>query len=546
MAGIGQNDITPLAAGSSAQPIVSPFEPVVTPDSVKALVDAVHSGAISAIDISNRIGAEAQATKRAHIQQLSEYVRPEAIQSRMDQIKAAGAQAQLAGASAEAQQPLVGPRADLESMQIASNRATTVYGKGGLDAVQSIGPWYGVSMEQFTKPDGTVDFAKASQKGNELAAQQSIITNWYNQLSPVATKEVIDTSGVKHIAQLNAAGADVSKPAQQSDGTMYPGSPLYWHIVDQLNDVMPKTHPLRGVVPAVHPGDREAAVSPGVPVSATSTGPARTVVVASNEPRFRAEYAEELKGRGIENPEKEALRLPVESIQAWVDNKYPAGAQPQIVAQSAPVAAAAAPVVAPAGFGTPVAGGPAVAPAQTPVQMREEVQKAQAALSGLPDVNEYYKAVPTFIKFADSAKRAPIARNGATDLGLAENYSKMHDPQSTIREFKFEALREVIPLLDRFKDAAALINKSHIFPDNVRQAIIEDGTKLMDATEAGIRPRLIAAEKNLPGTLDDEQRAIVKGIPLSVRQGLGATTAAAPTTLTELPSGRRVRFVPVP
>jgi hypothetical protein len=163
-------------------------------------------------------------------------------------------------------------------------------------------------------------------------------------------------------------------------------------------------------------------------------------------------------------------------------------------------------------------------------------------------VNEYEKASDTYDKFADSARRAPIAQDGATDLGLAENYSKMHDPSSTIREFKFDALKQVIPLLERFKDAAPLINKSHIFPPKVRQAIIEDGLNLADASERGLVSAFKSAEETTPGTLNATQKAIASGIPFSQRQGfkLGApgspSASAAPTSRTvTLSNGRQVQ-----
>ena len=76
MAGIGQQDAGPLIGGVAAQPLVSPMAPAVNPDSVTALVDAFRKGAIGMADIQDRIGAEAMAQKRAHIQQLQEYVSP--------------------------------------------------------------------------------------------------------------------------------------------------------------------------------------------------------------------------------------------------------------------------------------------------------------------------------------------------------------------------------------------------------------------------------------------------------------------------------------
>lgn len=536
MAGIGQPDVVPLSAGTTAQPLVSPMNPVVTPDAVRLLVDAVHNGAINTLDIANRIGSVAQAEKKANLAKLGEYVSPEAIQARMDAHRLASAQANLQTEQAQAAEPLVQPQADLLSTQISRQRAATVYGEGGISAIQAIGPWYGISMDQFKNPDGTVDFQKASKAGNEIAAQNTIVQNLYERLAPKSTQEFIDTAGVKHIAQLNAAGEDVSKPVPGR----YAGSPTYWHYVNQLNTMMPKTHPLRAVVPQVDQSD-EAVPSPGAPVHTNEVPHA--YVTPATQGKYMAEYVQSLKDKGWaeEDATKQALKLDPSMLQAFVDDKYNSP-DVQPVAAAAPVPIVQ-PIVEPAtlpaaALGTPTYGGPAVAPAQANPE-------AKKALETLADVDAYYKAKPVYDGFADAARQSLVSPNGVSDLSLAEGFSKLLDANSTLKEFKFDALQKAIPWLEKIKDAPAIIEQEHMFPPEARQRIIQSGLQMINQRERSLVPRFRKAEQLNPGTLDDEQRQILEGVSYSKRMGLGEPEApAASATLTTLPSGKRIRFVP--
>lgn len=544
----GSPDAPQLNAGLSAQQLVTPMAPVLNTDAVSALVDAYHKGIITAGDINDRIGAVAQANKRAHLQQLSEFVSPEAIQSRMSQYQAQGATAGLQAAQAGAALPLVQPQADLAATKLAAEQASTVYGAGGMTAIQTLGPWYGVGMEDFRNPKtGQIDFAKASQAGNEIAAKNAIINNWFDRLTPAKEEDVTDANGQTLHVTYNKFGQVVSPPNPQLG---YKGSDTYWYVVDQLHNLMPDTHPLRGAIPSGdHPIKANEDYHSGDGPVTNSTQAAPTIqITPNNENAYRAKYMDYLKGQGAEEDEARKMASGADKslIQLFANETAPT-IEPATTATTATTATPTTPTVAPADAAALVGGvGPVIKPAQTPVEKRKEILSARSELRKLPDLDEYYKALPTYTKFADSARRAPVANNGPTDLGLAENYSKMHDPTSTLREFKFDALTKVIPLLEKFKDAKAMIDREHIFPPEVRKAIIEDGMRTVDAAEKAIIPSLQAAEQTLPGTLDAEQQQIVKGIPFSQRRGHVYGGAAGAGTLQTLPSGRRVMWVPNP
>lgn len=562
--GLGQPNVEPLSAGTTAQPLVPQVSPAVTPDYVKQLGDAFHTGAINAQDVADRIGQLAQMKKRAAIEELQEYVSPQAIQSRM-------AQHQLAGAQAQADLGLVQPKADLLATQLQQQQATTVYGAGGLQAIQTLGPWYGQSMENFRDPDtGQIDFAKASQAGNEIAAKNAIINNWFDRLTPAKEEDVTDSAGQTRHVTYNKFGQVISPPNPQLG---YKGSDSYWYIVHQLDNLMPDTHPLRGAIPTGdHPIQKNDQMHGGDgPVLDNNDS---ITVTPANQNEYYAEYAKELRDRGIPNPETTALKVGPDALQAWVTNKYGSTEQPTVSpSQAAALQAQGLPIPT---LPTPNAGwtnapqpkvealtgaaptaapqpqldtgvGPVVKPAQTPVQQREEIFKARTDLRKQPDVDEYYKALPTYTKFADSARRAPVAQNGPTDLGLAENYSKMHDPTTSLREFKFDALAKQIPLLEKYASVPEIvktINRDRIFPPHVRQEIIEDGMRTVDAAEGALKAPFAAAEQTLPGTLDAEQKQILAGVPFSQRRGHSYTSAPAADGFVTLPSGKRVRYVP--
>src|SRR6267142_620914 len=124
MAGIGAPESQNVQVGLSAQPLVTAPAGVVTPNAVAAMTDAFRSGAITAQDIIDRIGAVGQAKKKAELQSLQEFTNPATIEARRQAVLAANANAQLAQQQASAAGGLVQPTAALTAAQIAAQQQT--------------------------------------------------------------------------------------------------------------------------------------------------------------------------------------------------------------------------------------------------------------------------------------------------------------------------------------------------------------------------------------------------------------------------------------
>lgn len=112
MAGLESDRQTQINPGLlSAQNLIAPYEPIVTPNSVAALADAFRKGQISADDIISRYGDLAKTKERVEIQGLEEMISPEAIQTRKDILTSSDAKAKLEGAKARTDLPLIEPEA---------------------------------------------------------------------------------------------------------------------------------------------------------------------------------------------------------------------------------------------------------------------------------------------------------------------------------------------------------------------------------------------------------------------------------------------------
>jgi hypothetical protein len=172
--------------------------------------------------------------------------------------------------------------------------------------------------------------------------------------------------------------------------------------------------------------------------------------------------------------------------------------------------------------------------------------EVKAALESLPDVKEFSTSKPVYVGFADAAKQATASPHPVSDLALAEAYTKLFDPTARITEFKYDELKKSIPWLEKFKDAPFIIAREHTFPPEVRKEIVRSGLNVIDQREKALVPRFAYAERQSPGVLDSEQRQILNGVPFSKRSGFGDLSASPASGLTQLPSGRRVRFVPGP
>lgn len=487
MAGIGQSDVEPLSAGTTAQPLVSPMNPAVTPDAVTALVDAFRKGAIGAADIQDRIGAEAMANKRAHIQQLSEYVSPEAINSRLAQIQATGAEAQLKTAQATAGEQLVQPIAQ-KSLQDIIQANETRYSAPAVQAYTQFNPPI-YKVDRDGNPTGEYDVQAMSREGARYVRAQSMLALAADGLKSAPVKMVNPKTGAPVDVWLNSKGEDVTPVA---------GNKAYEFYSQMRRDAYDVFHEKPNATPHFEPVE-------GGPAAPKYNAPSGIIETPGATP----------------NP--------------------PVDAAPTVTPAASQGAAAADPTVTPAGPSYMPYQGLQTGPAQTPAE-------ATKAFEEKPDVKAFYTSLPVYTGFADASRQAVQQPSAVSDLALAESYSKLFDPQSTLREFKFEALQKAIPWLSKFRDAPAIIARTHMFPPEVRNAIARSGLDVINTREKSLVPRLQEAAKE-GAMLNQEQQQILNGVPFSQRQGLdtflppsgtSATGAGTSKTVT-LSNGRTVQ-----
>lgn len=233
MAGVGQSDLPVVSAGVQAAPLVTPADPnTLGSSAVSNLVDAFRQGFITQDDIVSRIGDVAQAKNKALLEQLGEYVSPDAIKARHNELT------------------LSDPATEAKRWELERAKWNTVF-NGGVDAFQQFGPWFGHSAVP-TKADGTPDFQAMGKLGQTFKqplymaeiAQQGLTPD------PARTQETQDASGKKGKKTFNKFGVDIS-----------PGSPGEAYYRSLMGLFPGKTPPGTAPDPTANP--EKAAPIPG-------------------------------------------------------------------------------------------------------------------------------------------------------------------------------------------------------------------------------------------------------------------------------------------
>lgn len=171
MAGIGQSDLPGVHAGLAAQPLVSPADPnTVSSDAVQRLVDSFRNGVVSMDDVISRVGDVAVAKKRAVLQELGEYVKPESIQARAHLVSAANQQSVLAGQQAQAGQTLLPAQTNLAQTQIGMEQGNLDQA-GGVTAYKQLAAIYNLPGS-ITGADGKPDYQEMGRVGNLMYADR--------------------------------------------------------------------------------------------------------------------------------------------------------------------------------------------------------------------------------------------------------------------------------------------------------------------------------------------------------------------------------------
>lgn len=165
----GLEDSSPRLATINPSNLVSKADAVVEPRAIAQLTDAFRQGFITADDIHERVGQNAQARKKVELQMLNEAGSPEAQAARAAGTSAATNQALLGSAQAKAGLPLVDPSAQLAASQIEKQQAYEKYPAAAF--FEKFAPALG--LEVPTTADGKPDYAKMAKVGAQLASWQT-------------------------------------------------------------------------------------------------------------------------------------------------------------------------------------------------------------------------------------------------------------------------------------------------------------------------------------------------------------------------------------
>jgi hypothetical protein len=225
--------------------LVTPADPnIQSSAAVDNLVDAFRKGFLTQEDVVSRVGNEAQAKNKALLQQLGEYVSPDAIQARHNEIT------------------LSDPATEAKRWEIERSKWNTVF-NGGVDAFQQYGPWFGHSVVP-TKADGTPDFQAMGKMGQGFKAPVYMAELAQQGLTPdpARTQETQDASGKKGKKIFNKFGVDITAGS--------PGESYYRSLMSTLpgrtppgQTPNPTANPEKGVP---IPGHGEVSPS-GAPIS---------------------------------------------------------------------------------------------------------------------------------------------------------------------------------------------------------------------------------------------------------------------------------------
>lgn len=258
MAGIGQADNQALAIHPG--PLVTPADPnIVSSDAVTKLVDAYHKGFVNMDDIISRVDEGAQLKKRATVQELGEFVSPDAIKARVTALHANTAQNQMG-------LDLVGPQTDSMKWKIDREKWNTVF-NGGVDSYQQFGPWFGHG-EVPMKPDGSPDFQEMGRVGQAFKTPVYMAEMAQRALKVARTEPTVDKrTGKEGKISYNDFGVDISP------GSV--GEAHYRSLMSMLPGVTPPANtpppPVRGVpIPSSSPVQPLPVQSSVTPASAAS------------------------------------------------------------------------------------------------------------------------------------------------------------------------------------------------------------------------------------------------------------------------------------
>jgi hypothetical protein len=237
----GINDSVPTTINPgllSAQNLVAPAAPTITPSAVQALTDSMRSGAITAQDIIDRSSELGKTHRKAQIElhkrAISDLQNPDLIAARHAVELAAGKQANLAGTQAEAAQTLVPAQTQLQAGALAQGLSELGTGIPSatlrqLNLVYNLGAQFDPQTGVLQNPDEVLpalSHVMGGLNGMQIAKELS---------ERVKTEPVTDAQG-------NTTQVPTWK------GTGKPLSPAEKAVINRYQGMMP------GLLPGLPPG----------------------------------------------------------------------------------------------------------------------------------------------------------------------------------------------------------------------------------------------------------------------------------------------------
>jgi hypothetical protein len=197
-------------AGMAAQPLATSADPnVVGPAAVENLVNSFRNGSITMNDILDRVDNAAKSKRKALMQEMGEYVSPDAIAARQAQRSAVTAQAQLQAQQAHAQSQLLPSESQFAQAKLSKEQADLLNKQAIDQYLQYNPPIYKTDKEG--NPTKEVDFAAVADAGRVYTRAGTLQQIAAQGLTPVGPPQIqTDDKGIKRAVTRNALREDIS------------------------------------------------------------------------------------------------------------------------------------------------------------------------------------------------------------------------------------------------------------------------------------------------------------------------------------------------
>lgn len=515
-----------VQAGLAAQPLVTPADPnIVGPQAVQDLVQSFRNGFVTSQDILDRVGQVGQAKKKALLEQLGEYVNPDVIQSRLAQSQAAGAQANLQTATAQAQQGLVSPEAQLQAGNI-QQQGSERFTKQAVDAWNQFNPPI-YSVDETGKETDTPDYKAMARGGIGYVKASNMLSFAAQGLAAKPTTITDPKTGQPRTVYLNAMGEDVTPIAGNKAYEFYANlRRSAYETIYQTPDVDALRTPPAGAssAPSSAPSAATATVTPAPAPTPTPMAPQ-----AQPTPEQRAQLAESYTAAGFNGPAV-VSRMGDAEVQSGLEARglvqplnppTPEPPAPTIAPATAPQPGPVAPNYAPfSGMAT----GPV--PGTTIPDIRDDMQKQESYKMW----QQQAKAAQSFdqtVKDIQANNAAPAGQKqpyNALDFQLGEAAVALYQPNMAIREFKWDKLTsDASSLLEKYASASQwkqIINHTGSLTPEARDRLINLGYSMIDGADAAARGPISGAVEAMKQAGSANPQSVLRGDEHRVFQGV--------------------------